>query len=62
MSEVTSMLPLVKSKQTVTVHVDRHVDLVVSMFMSTVDKCLSLAFSDKGNATVTFDGPKLHKW
>ena len=61
MSEVTSMLLLLKSKHTVTVNIDRHFELAGSTFMSSVDNHLPPTLCGKGNATVTFDGLKLHK-
>ena len=59
--ELSCLLVPKKSKQIVTASVAGHVELVVSRFMSTVDKRLSCAFSDKGNATVTFNSPRLRK-
>ena len=61
MFEVTSMLLLSKSKHTVTVNADRHFELAVSTFMSSVDNNLPPALCGKGNTAVTFNSLKLHE-
>jgi hypothetical protein len=55
------MLLLLKSKHTVSVDVDRHFELAVSTFMSSVDNNLHPALCGKGNAAVTFNSLKLHE-
>ena len=61
MGEVTSMLLFLKSNHAVAVNVDRHFELALSTFTSSVDNHLPPALCGKGNATVTFNRLKLHE-